>query len=89
MIPLSNDVIALLRQQISSLNQGVYCEINYQTSSGKKRTVKGTFMGVENEKAILVQNNRKNKVPLDHIYWWTYSIADQGEKIEWPIKSFT
>lgn len=89
MIPLSEDVIALLRDQITKLKEGVYCEINYQTSSGKKRTVKGTFAGTEDNKAILVQNGRRNRVPLDRIYWWTYSIADQGEKIEWPIKSFT
>ncbi len=72
-----------LRTRFERVKDGVYCEILYLTDSGRKRTVKGACRGVtDDDKVILEQNKRKNRVPLDRIYYASYNTAEQGGIIE-------
>ena len=79
---LKIEIVDYLVAQANKLLVGVYCEINHQTSSGGRRTVRGKYEGIENDKIVLEYNGRRNRIPTNMVYWWTYNIADQGGKID-------
>jgi hypothetical protein len=81
-LPLTSGHLDYLSKRVEKLKDNVYCVIFYETANGKRRMTKGLFQGVDKGKVILLQNDRKNRVSLDMIVWWTYNIKQQGGEIE-------
>ena len=70
---LKQEYLDQLNTMLNWLKWGSWCTVIYTTKTGRNRTVHGAYQGVEQGHAILHNNGRNNRVPVESVMRWSVS----------------